>query len=296
MTGAERGFALLTSALADPERRPLTSPQLRRLKGRMDAFPPENPGRDLTRGDLLHLGYGTEEAERILQLLSQEELLEYTLAQARRRGIRCLTPVTPGYPPELRRKLGWDLPGVLWAKGDMEILRMPKVAAVGSRDLLPDNRHFAAEVGVQAAKQGFALVSGNARGADRAAQEACLAAGGSLIVVVADGLTDKRERERVLYLSEEGFDREFSSMRALRRNRIIHCMGQKVFVAQCSFGTGGTWDGTTKNLKYGWTPVFLFDDGSQAAVLLCSAGAVGIAAGALSDFASLGGQTNFLYC
>ena len=37
-----------------------------------------------------------------------------------------------------------------------------------------ENRTFAEEVGRQAALQGLTLVSGNARGADRAAQESCV--------------------------------------------------------------------------------------------------------------------------
>ena len=36
---------------------------------------------------------------------------------------------------------------------------------------------------------------------------------------------------------------------------------------------GGTWDGTAKNLRYGWSPVFCFDDGSVAAAQLCQMGA-----------------------
>jgi predicted Rossmann fold nucleotide-binding protein DprA/Smf involved in DNA uptake len=162
---------------------------------------------------------------------------------------------------------------VLWAKGDLELLNNPKIALVGSRDLNDDNAAFAREVGEQAAKQGYTLVSGNARGADRTAQEACLNAGGSVIVVVADSLIQQRKRDRVLYLSEEDYDQEFSAQRALSRNRVIHALGDMTFVAQSSYQTGGTWDGTVRNLQGGWSNVFCFEDGSMAMQQLCQMGA-----------------------
>ena len=142
-------------------------------------------------------------------------------------------------------------------------------------------------MGRQAALQGYALVSGNARGADRTAQEACLAAGGWVISVVADGLDKQTARERMLYLSEDGFEEAFSAARALSRNRVIHALGCKTFVAQCSYRKGGTWDGTVKNLRFGWSPVFCFRDGSAAAELLAQMGAELVEMEALSPFESL---------
>ena len=73
---------------------------------------------------------------------------------------------------------------------------------------------------------------------------------------------------KVLYLSEEGFDLEFSSLRALSRNRCIHALGIAAIAAQCSLRTGGTWDGSVKNLRFGWSPLYVFDDGSESAKLL----------------------------
>ena len=76
-----------------------------------------------------------------------------------------------------------------------------------------------------------------------------------MISVVADRLEDHREKENVLYLSEEGYDMAFSAQRALSRNRVIHALGIKTFVAQSRL-IGGTWDGTTNNLKNGFSSVF----------------------------------------
>lgn len=273
MNPRERGFLLLSSCLGDPDRRPLTTAQLRTLADRswrLDA-PPED--RDLTEKDLTALGYGQTMAARILGLLEQEDVLDHYLLRGERMGCRPLTRVSAGYPLVLRRRLGLDSPGVLWARGDVKILEHPMVSLVGSRDLEPENERFAREVGRQAALQGLTLVSGNARGADRAAQESCLEAGGRVIAIVADELVKHPLRENLLYLSEEDFDAPFSTQRALSRNRCIHALGERTLVAQSSLGCGGTWDGTVKNLRYGWSSVFCFDDGSEAAAKLEQMGA-----------------------
>jgi hypothetical protein len=166
-------------------------------------------------------------------------------------------------------------------------LEKPKVSLVGSRELLPENRDFAREMGRQAAQQGYVLVSGNARGADQTAQNACLEAGGCVISVVADALADHSLRENMLYLSEEDFDAPFSAQRALSRNRIIHSLGQMTFVAQCGYQTGGTWDGTVKNLRFSWSSVFCLDDHSPASELLNQMGANLICKDNLADLDEL---------
>ena len=101
-------------------------------------------------------------------------------------GCHPISRVGEEYPQSIHNRLGLDAPGCLWSRGDLELLQKPAVALVGSRDLAPDNLAFAKEVGRQAARQGYVLVSGNARGADRAAQDSCLEAGGEVIAIVAD--------------------------------------------------------------------------------------------------------------
>ena len=281
MTGAERGFLLLCSHLGNPERRPLTAPQLRKLSRRVRDREKAPGDRELEASDLTALGYAPWEAAHILALLDEADLLERYLAKAAKFGCMPLTRLTPGYPQRILEALGDEAPGCLWARGDLSILNKPGIALVGSRDIHPENERFARQVGTEAARQGLALISGNARGADRIAQNACLAAGGQVISIVADALTDHTPVRNVLYLSEEGFDLEFSAQRALSRNRCIHALGLSAIAAQCSLGTGGTWDGSVKNLRFGWSPLYVFDDGSDSAELLVQMGAV------KADFADL---------
>lgn len=295
MNPRERGFLLLSSCLGDPGRRPLTTAQLRVLADRSWQLDCTEPDRELTAGDIQALGYGPEMTRRILELLGQETELEHYLAVARRKGCFPLTRVSAGYPLRLRRRLGLDSPGVLWIKGDPALLDTPLISLVGSRELMAENRRFAEEAGRQAALQGYTLVSGNARGADRTAQEACLEAGGSVLCAVADQLTEHPVREGILYISEENYDAPFSAQRAISRNRCIHALGDKTLVAQCSPGTGGTWDGTVKNLRFGWSSVFCFEDGSEAFQRLQQMGARAITREQLWDLSQLQPEiSNFL--
>lgn len=287
MRPAERGFLLLSSRLGNPERKPLTAAQLRVLAQRMASAAWSVEDRDLTADDLKRLGYGGNFARHMLELLSEEEMLNWYLHRAAQAGCVPVTRVSAQYPLAVRKRLGLNSPGCLWAKGNLSLLDTPKVALVGSRDLQPGNAEFAAEVGCQAARQGYTLVSGNARGADRTAQNACLQAGGRVISIVADELSARMERENVLYLSEEDFDAPFSAQRALSRNRCIHALGTVTFVAQCSYQSGGTWDGSVKNLRFGWSPVCCFDDRSEVVRLLCQMGAQAVETGQLRDFESL---------
>lgn len=287
MNTREYGFLLLTGYLGDPARRPLTVAQFRELALRVRAMEKPEGNPEMTEEDLLTLGYDRDFARRVIGLLSQTELLLRYLEKGRRQDCLPVTRVSRDYPLSLRKRLGLDAPGVLWVKGDLSILEAPAVSLVGSRDLLEENRDFAYGVGKQAAAQGFALISGHARGADRTAQDSCLEHGGKVISVVSDELHKHPLRRNVLYISEEGFDLAFSAQRALQRNRVIHCLGSRTFVAQCTLGRGGTWDGTRKNLRFGWSPVFCFRDGSQASRELEGLGAVLVDRGALEDIMAL---------
>ena len=280
----ERGFLLLSGKLGDPGRRPLTTAQLRLLSQRASLLPkPEGEAR-LALQHLQSIGMEKALSEHILCLLEDELQLDAYLKKAEKFGCTAITRASEDYPLILRKRLGQDAPGCLWLKGDAGILKMPAVALVGSRELNVPNRKFAREVGAQAAKQGYALVSGNARGADSAAQIACLEAGGCVISIVADSLSEHPFENNILYVSEGDFDEPFSIPRALRRNFVIHAWGELTFVAQCTLEKGGTWHGSTQNLRKQWSPLFCFSDGSPAAAELERMGAVLTGLEPLTDF------------
>lgn len=210
LTGPERGLLLLGSHLGDPERRPMTLAQIRRLGDRVRATDFSGEDRDLTEQDLKALGYGPEDAKLILNLLAQEDLLKDYLRRGRRAGCRVLTRISPGYPEKLRSRLGLDPPRCAEAPGRRSLAGTAHDRPGWQRELEPGKRGLCREAGRQAAQQGYVLVSGNARGADRTGQQACRDRGGSYISVVADELEKWEPRPNCLYLSEDGFGEHFS--------------------------------------------------------------------------------------
>lgn len=287
MRAPELGFLMLSSHLGVPGRDILTVSQLRQLAVAMKNAEADDPDRPLCEGDLIRAGFDMIFARRIVTLLESEETLTQYLSGADTFDCVPMTWAGVNYPGILRMRLREDAPGCLWARGDVSILDSPRISLVGSRELNPVNARFAEALGYQAARQGFALVSGDARGADRTAQSAALDAGGSVIAVIADDLRKSVPNAHMLYLSEDDFDARFTSARALSRNRVIHALPQATFVAQCALHTGGTWSGSLRNLKKHYSDLFVFDDGSEAAAALCDMGAKPCTMDDLQDINSL---------
>lgn len=277
MTTAEEGILLLCCYLGDPDSRPLTMAQFRDLGLRVRASHSiRDPLSELSAYDLMQLGYDTEQARRITALLDRRHLLHAYLRSAERQNIYPITRVSPSYPVRVSAKQKLSSTPVLFAKGNHSLLLRETVSVIGSRQLFPENEAFSRSVGRLAAEEGLVLVSGNASGADRTAQNACLDAGGSCIVIVADRLLDHPAHPRMLYVSENGYDLPFSPARALHRNSLIHMQGDKAIATQCTYGKGGTWEGCLENLKHGWSPLFVYDDGSKGSLALIERGATAV--------------------
>lgn len=276
MTAAERGVLLLCAQLENGDR-PLTMAQFRELSKRVNAArTPDDGAAPVRAGDLQQLGYTKSEAVRIEALLNREEEISRLIDCCEKSGIHPIARTGSRYPLRLSRTLSLSCPPLLFAKGEMALLDTQCVSLVGSRRLSGAGRLFAEQVGRLAAREGYTLCSGGAEGADLAAQEACLSEGGSVIVFTPGNLLQTVCGERTLLLSEGGIALSFSAARAMARNRLIHAMGEKTLVAQTDHGFGGTWNGTLENLRHGFSPVFIHDDGSAGAQALAARGAVPI--------------------
>lgn len=238
----------------------------------------EDPFRDVTVKDVRRLGYSEYEAGHIVLLLGRERQLDGYLLAAEKADVAVITRLDARFPQRLREQLGARCPAALFCRGDLRLLQRPCISVVGSRHLAQPGAQFAAQAGCLAAKEGFTLCSGDAMGADRTAQEACLSNGGSVLIFPATELVYCPVRENVLYAAEGGFELGFSAQRALGRNRFIHAMGEKTLVAQTGFGKGGTWSGSLDNLQHEYSPLFVFDDGSEGARALCARGATPVQA------------------
>lgn len=278
------GYLLLCCDIGDGIT-PLSLHQLSCIRQRMAAAAAvETADTPLSQSELQKLGFSNATAEKISVLLSREDSLRDYLALGAQSGCYPLTCVSNGFPQVLRSKLGKHCPAVLFYRGNLSLLENPCIAVVGSRKINELGYSFARHVGQLAAAEGYTLVSGNAHGADRAAQEACLLDGGNVIAVVSEPLYSLRApNAHILYLSEQGWHQDFSAVRALSRNRLIHALGEKSFVAQCA-PASGTWKGSANALKQTGATVFFHDDGSAGASSLQALGAIPLS---ISNFTSI---------
>ena len=273
MTGAERGWLLLCADLGDGVK-PLTPGQVKSLRKlfRQSAGTASDPGRELTVDDLMKLGCDKSGAERIFHLLHREESLNAYLRAAEDYGILPLTRVSPDYPAGLLR-LGDRAPAVLLYRGNRNLLCRKAVCLTGSRMLSPDGAAFAERIGALAAAEGLILVSGNAKGADQIAQDACLQAGGSVVSVLPGPLWEQEPAsDRQLLLCEDGWQLPFTSYRALSRNRLIYALAELALIAEVGL-KGGTMRGASDAIRRRVVPVFVREDSSPGALALMQLGA-----------------------
>jgi len=115
---------------------------------------------------------------------ASEEDAAREMATAEKAGARMLCLGAPDYPPQLAEIA--DPPPLLWALGDAALARRPCVAVVGARNASALGRRMAQTLARDLGAAGWVVVSGLARGVDRAAHEAALESG--TIAALAGGV------------------------------------------------------------------------------------------------------------
>jgi len=204
--------------------------------------------------------------ERILRLLDRGHSLALALEKWQRAALWVITRSDPAYPQRLKARLKTASPPVLFGCGNRSLLNMDRVlAVVGSRNAEQADLKFAEELGGQAAAQGYAVVSGCARGVDEAAMLGAVHAGGHVIGVVADSLlkasTSMKWRDGlmdggVVLVSPFRPEAGFNAGNAMARNKYIYCLAEASLVVH-SGKKGGTLNGARENLKEQWAPLWV---------------------------------------
>jgi DNA processing protein len=117
--------------------------------------------------------------------IPDEAEIDAELERAAAAGARFLALGEPGYPPVLARSDG--APPLLAVSGDVAALNRPAVGIVGSRNASANGMAFARRLAGELGEAGLVVVSGLARGIDRAAHEGGAATGGT-VAVLAGGI------------------------------------------------------------------------------------------------------------
>lgn len=126
--------------------------------------------------------------DKIVQAIKNVDwsLIDYDLAWLEQPNNHVLTLSDVNYPAQLREIS--DPPPVLFVRGNIEILSMPQIAIVGSRNPSLSGRETAFNFAKTLSQYGFAITSGLALGIDAASHEGALHAKGYTIAVAGTGL------------------------------------------------------------------------------------------------------------
>ncbi len=157
-----------------------------------------------------------------------------------------LTCFDDAWPAQLQQVVG--APVALYAIGDIDLLKLPQLAIVGSRNPTESGRGAAMEFGKHLAAKGLVVTSGLALGIDAASHEGALAAEGLTIAVCGTGLDRvyprrnhglaKQIAEKGLLLSEFPVGTPVLAHNFPKRNRIISALSLGTLVVEAALRSG----------------------------------------------------------
>ncbi len=173
-------------------------------------------------------------------------LVDQDLAWLERPGNHLLSLDDPRYPLLLQHIP--CPPPLLFVCGDLDCLRTPQLAIVGSRNPTPLGRETAHNFGAHLAGAGMTVTSGLAFGIDAAAHQGALAGGGQTIAVMGTGLDrvyPAKHRDLAHAIAERGaLVSEFPVGTPLaagnfpQRNRLISGLALGVLVVEAATQSG----------------------------------------------------------
>lgn len=177
------------------------------------------------------LGETQLDLQRLRALLQRGALVGLSVEKWLRSGLWVLSREDETYPSRLKKRSGPKAPVLLYGAGDPTLLERGGLAIVGSRNADDSALGFAHGVGAACGQEGIAVVSGGARGVDSAAMRGASEAGGAVIGVLAEGLSEAvRRREqrvgieegRLVLVSPYHPEAGFEVGHAMARNRYIY--------------------------------------------------------------------------
>ena len=154
-------------------------------------------------------------------------------------------------------------PPILFARGALNLLSNRGVGFCGSRNATPRGTEVAEDIASQLGSNAITAVSGGARGVDTAAHIAALRAGGTTIIVLAEGIGGWKPRaalggaidlDRTLVVSEFHPAERWLVGRAMQRNKTICALSSALVLIEARV-EGGTFAAGEAALRMG-IPLF----------------------------------------
>jgi DNA processing protein len=259
---------LLYTSSDSPVNKPLTLIRWNELAHRIKKSTYKRPGNLLYKSsiDLANeLSIDKKQAEHINALLTRELVFLNELKKYASFGINVITRADKEYPNEVKYKLKEQSPPYFWYAGNTKNLSHSAIGIVGSREADELSLDFTRTLVEKSVDEGFAVVSGGAKGIDTTSQNHALSIGGKTVSYLHSDLfktTKKKETQRhietgaLTLLSSVHPNVGFKGFNAMGRNKYIYSHSKATFVV-CSSTKGGTWEGALENIKNSWVPVFI---------------------------------------
>ncbi|MGB8819235.1 MAG: DNA-processing protein DprA [Rhizobiaceae bacterium] len=184
---------------------------------------------------------GMKRSQKIMPVSMAED----EIASLQKIGAKLCGLGEPDYPVMLRRT--GDAPALVSYLGEPAVFQLPALAVVGSRNASLAGVRFTRKLAAETGAQGYAIVSGLARGIDTAAHEATLGTG--TIAVLAGGLDHPYPPENLelfksiparggAVITEMPMGWEPRAKDFPRRNRIIAALGLGLLVVEAAQRSG----------------------------------------------------------
>jgi DNA protecting protein DprA len=195
-----------------------------------------------------------------------EEAAERLAQELDARGVDLLWLNDRRYPERLKAILGRDAPPTLFARGNQDLLDLPAVSFCGSRKASPKGIDVTRRAARLLAEHGVCVVSGYAHGVDLAAHRGALEAGGTTILVLAEGILRFQVKEDIrelltdsnhLVISQYPPKLPWIARNAMRRNATIIGLSDAMILVESGM-RGGTFAAGTEALRRRH-PLFVVD-------------------------------------
>lgn len=199
-----------------------------------------------------HLGESAAE-----YLLADDDMVAKIADEFSAREIEIVALCDESYPAKLQSSLGKTAPPLLFAWGNLSLLRQPMIAICGAREASETGLIAARELAVQLARDQIVVVSGNAKGIDSAAHHGALTGGGATVIVTPLGILNfgfraesgaHADPHNTLVLSEFPPRVGWHSRNAMIRNRTIAALCNAMIVIEPG-PAGGTLEAGKAALK-----------------------------------------------
>lgn len=217
---------------------------------------------------LRDIGIDSNTIYRICLLLQREEAVVLQLDNLSKKGIEVVTIFDKEYPILIKKRLKKKAPPLFYYVGDIRLCNKIGIAVVGARNIDKEGIEFTKKLAEKASREHLLIYSGGAKGVDSISEITAIKNNSAVVSFIAESLLTKIkkkeiieaiQKQKLLLFSDAKPDAEFSSVRAINRNKYIYAASYGAFAVAAQYNKGGTWSGAIENMKNNWVKTFVWN-------------------------------------